>query len=187
MMISPRLRLVILGAALVLVCGTLAAIIVGQLDVSLGTASSEGINPAVASTQEPAPELPSYSLPPLADFAALSERPLFSRTRRPPAEGEEAPAQAVTQSGLEVTLTGVIIADERRVALIVPRNADKPVRLSEGERFQGWTLSEVEAEGVIFRQGTRAQVLELNHKGANPAANRLTRQPQRAGREGQKS
>ena len=186
MNISPRLRLVILGAALTLVCGTLAAIIASQLDASLSATPGEGINPTAASTEETAPELPSYSLPPLSDFAALSERPLFSRTRRPTLEDEAAPVP-VAQGGLEVVLTGVIIAGEKRVALIVPKNAAKPVRLAEGERFQGWTLSEVETEGVIFRQGTRAQILELNHKAANPAANRLTRQPQSHGREGQKS
>ena len=186
MNISPRLRLVILGAALILVCGTLAAIIASQLDTSQSATFGEGINSTAASREEAAPELPSYSLPPLSDFAALSERPLFSRTRRPALEDEEAPVQ-VAQGGLEVILTGVIIAGEKRVALIVPRNSAKAVRLAQGERFQGWTLSEVEAGGVIFRQGTRAQILELNHKAANPAANRLTRQPQRNGREGQKS
>ena len=187
MSLSPRLKMVVLAAGLLLICGLLSMVIVNQLDDQEAGRGDAAVEPANALTEQAAPELPEFDLPPLTEYATLMERPLFSSTRRPiVVEGNSAQAP-VTQQGLDVALTGVIIADESKVALIVPRNGVKPLRLSEGESYQGWTLSEVEAEGVIFRQGGRAQILELNHKPGGSGANQLTRQPQQPAGQGQKS
>ena len=72
MNISPRLRLVILGAALILVCGTLAAIIASQLDTSLSATFGEGINPTAA--------MKTWAF---SEFATVMERPTSGRRYRP--------------------------------------------------------------------------------------------------------
>jgi len=166
---SSRLRMAGLGLGLLLVCAALAAVVAGQLTHEDRTGAARKA-PSVGESAQAA--MPRYDLPPFEDFAELIERPLFSSTRRP-ISVDRAPAQvAASPQGLDITLKGVIVADDGKIALIVPRNAAKPVRLNEGQSFQGWTLSEVDAGGVIFRQGTRAQILELNHKsGAAVAEN----------------
>lgn len=161
MLRSPRVRLAALAAGLLLISTGLAVSIIGQLreaqPVERAAAPSDGLEPGALT-------MPGYELPPLEAFAELMARPLFSSTRRPiEADGEPAAVVAGPQ-GLDATLTGVIIAEESKVALIMPRNGNKPVRLIEGQRYQGWTLSEVDSEGVIFRQGTQAKILELDRK-----------------------
>jgi len=157
-----RMRTIAMAAALLLLCGGLAAVIADRLQDGRPSAGAE--TAAGDAVELAAPTMPQYELPPLEAYPELLDRPLFSSTRRP-VEADDAPVQAaVTSQGLDVVLTGVIIADGNKVALIVPRNTAKPVRLIEGQGYQGWTLSEVQSEGVIFRQGTRAQILELDRK-----------------------
>jgi len=165
---SSRLRLLAAFAGLLLICAALGALIVGQLRGGERAATGPASPPAAAESASPA--MPRFDLPPLEAYAELLERPLFSSTRRPVETDGEVAQVAVTSQGLDVGLTGVIVGDDSKVAIIMPRNAAKPVRLNEGQRFEGWILSEVDPEGVIFRQGTRAQILELNHKAGSAVA-----------------
>lgn len=168
---AGRFRTLGLAGGLALICVILAAVVAGQLK-NEGSGPIGEAPPSVIGDREVEMALPRYELPPFDSFAELVERPLFSSTRRPVA-ASAAPAQvAASPQGLDITLKGVIVADDSKVAIIEPRNAAKPVRLNKGQSYQGWTLSEVDAEGVIFRQGTRAQILELDHKAGAALAER---------------
>ncbi len=114
---------------------------------------------------EPPPE-PDFTMPAAESFSAILERPLFSPTRRPPAE------DAVTVEGsepvLEVTLVGIIISAEEEIAIVKPKGATGFIRLSEGDAFRGWTLESIEADRVAFRRGDIEEHFELIYEEPPP-------------------
>ncbi|HZK89088.1 MAG TPA: hypothetical protein VFC56_02980 [Stellaceae bacterium] len=76
--------------------------------------------------------------------AAALTRPLFSVTRRPPAETVSGPAD----SGLAgARLTGIVIAPDRHLAIFAVGGA-KPLELSEGEKLSGWQIDAIAAGEV---------------------------------------
>ena len=102
---------------------------------------------------------PNYTKAPLAEFSAVLERPLFSPTRRPPAEGTV--PEAAPEAELQVTLVGVIISSEEQIAIVRPKDASRFARLSVGDSFQGWTLASIEPKRVTFRRGDVEEHIEL--------------------------
>ncbi len=107
------------------------------------------------------PDQPSYSVAPVADFSAILERPLFSPTRRPPAEGVAAVVDPEPE--LQVTLVGVIISSEEQIAIVKPRDATSFARLSVGDSFQGWALDSIEPSRITFRRGDVEEHIELTY------------------------
>ena len=107
------------------------------------------------------PDQPSYTMAPLEDFAAILERPLFSPTRRPPAQGVV--AAAAPEPELQVTLVGVIISSEEQIAIVRLKDADRFARLSVGDSFQGWILDSIEPSRITFRRGDVEEHIELTY------------------------
>ncbi len=107
------------------------------------------------------PDQPSYTMAPLEDFAAILERPLFSPTRRPPAQGVT--AAAAPEPELQVTLVGVIISSEEQIAIVRLNDADRFARLSVGDSFQGWVLDSIEPSRITFRRGEVEEHIELTY------------------------
>ena len=107
-----------------------------------------------------------YDLPPLETFAETLERPLFRADRRPyrapqPVVVREPAPAPVADVRLEeqVALRATIIIDERRIALLHDIVNDSPLRLSRGDNVHGWTLTEVDTNGVVLQNGeTRARL-----------------------------
>ena len=96
-----------------------------------------------------------FVMPPAQDFVEIVTRPIFSPTRRPPPDTEVTLEEV--RSELEVDLVGVIISSGEEIAIVTPKSGSTFVRLSEGDRYQGWTVESIEADGITFR---RDQVLE---------------------------
>ena len=119
------------------------------------TSAGGGETPPLAAL----PAQPSYSLAPMADFSAILERPLFSPTRRPPAEGVA--AVAPSEPELKVTLVGVIISSDEQIAIVKLNDAASFARLSVGDSFQGWVLDSIEPSRVTFRRGDIEEHIEL--------------------------
>ena len=120
----------------------------------------------VATSADPAPLPPTppaaeFTLPALDAFTSVLARPMFSTSRRPPAE-TVAVAIATPEPTLDLALRGVILSSDERIALIVPAARTEVVRLREGEQFQGWTLVVVEADHVVFRLDVEELIFELN-------------------------
>lgn len=107
------------------------------------------------------PPAAEFSLPAIEAFTSVLARPMFSSTRRPPVE--EVVVVATPEPTLDVTLRGIILTGEERIALIVPAAGAEMVRLKEDERFEGWTLVAVESDHVVFRLGTEELILELTY------------------------
>ena len=83
------------------ICLVLAAFVYVQVQIETpGPAPSGGggATPPLAAL----PDQPSYTMAPAEDFAAILERPLFSPTRRPPAQGVD--AAPTPEPELQVTL-----------------------------------------------------------------------------------
>ncbi len=150
-----------LASALLLgVCLALAALVYAQVQMEApgpAPAGAGGETPPMAAL----PAQPSYALAPLDDFSAILERPLFSPTRRPPAQGE-APT-ATPESKLQVTLVGVIISSEEQIAIVRLKDASRFERLSVGDSFQGWILDSIEPSRVTFRRGDLEEHIELTY------------------------
>ena len=158
-MIARRRSGWLVSTLLLGVCLALAAFVYGQLQMEL-----PGPAPAVSGETPPLavlPAQPSYAMAPVEDFSAILERPLFSPTRRPPAEGE-VPA-AASEPELQVTLVGVIISSEEQIAIVRPKDATRFARLSVGDSFQGWILDSIEPSRITFRRGDIEEHIELTY------------------------
>lgn len=94
-------------------------------------------------------------LPPFADFAETSERPLFSATRRP------APAAAMLGIDGRYRLLGLVIAGTARHALLAPVAGGRTVELGEGEAVEGWTVTRIERDRVILSSPAGKATLAL--------------------------
>jgi hypothetical protein len=108
------------------------------------------------------PAQPSYAMAPLEDFSAILERPLFSPTRRPPAEGVA--AVVAPEPVLQVTLVGVIISSEEQIAIIKLKDGNRFARLSLGDSFEGWILETIEPSRITFRRGDVEEHIELTYE-----------------------
>jgi general secretion pathway protein N len=99
------------------------------------------------------------ALPPIESYAEVTARPLFSATRRP------APQQAFARGSPELTslvLTGVILTSDSRTALVQEAKAPKPIRLTEGQEIQGWTVQSILPDRIVIRRGTVEQEVRLH-------------------------
>lgn len=130
----------------------------------------------------PQPELPaevSFAMAPAETFSAVVERPLFSPTRRPPPGGTatiESP-----EPELDVTLVGIIISAEERIAIFKAKGVSQFARLSVGDSFQGWTLESIEPDRVSFQRGEIEEYIELAYEEPPPV--QKPRRPKRKTRD----
>lgn len=107
-------------------------------------------------------------IPPLAAFAEIIERPLFMENRRPYVapvvvrEPEPEPVAPVEPDITEqIALRATIIIGKKRIALIQELAIGKQRRLNQGEAYNGWTLTQVETDGISMQKGEEVRQLEL--------------------------
>lgn len=98
-------------------------------------------------TSSPTVNVPASPVPPERDqtrewIATVLARPLFSPTRRPPAESREASS---TVSGLP-RLAGIIVGPSGRSAIFA--GEPRPVVVPEGGRINGYIVSSIDAAEV---------------------------------------
>ncbi len=131
-----------------------------------------------------------FALPPMEAYAEVTTRPLFNEDRKPAPPGSQDPGPDDSENGeqdpveLNVTVTGIIITPEKRVAMVVDNATKEPLRLSEGMPLEGeqsaWTLTSIQPRKLVFDGGgvgpqevaleTYTQAL----KGGSPARARAT-------------
>jgi general secretion pathway protein N len=145
----------------------LGAVVYGELN---GDAASEGIEatagdaaaPSAAARPVAAANLgQGFSLPPLGSFAVVTERPLFSASRRPPPP--QASQEAIRQSGT-LALEGVILLHNQRLALISHGRPPTLVRVPEGQEIEGWTVVSIRPDGIVLQRDATRQELKLVDK-----------------------
>ena len=114
-------------------------------------------DPAIAAASQtlPAPTMapaPPISLPPAATFAELSQRPLFSQSRRPepPDRGRPGPPPARPN----LALLGIVMSGNTHYALIRHGNPPKLEPLAEGQSIEGWQIQTIGNDHVTLTSGS---------------------------------
>lgn len=137
---------------------------------------------------EAAPAVPKFAaiereamkLPPWGEYGDIVARPVFNESRLPeavPESGAEGETGEATTAPLNVTLTGVILMPNLKLAFVRDNatNTVQRVRVGnplEGEQ-NGWKLVELQPRGAVFEgAGLGRQELELatDTTGAAPSA-----------------
>jgi len=116
------------------------------------------------------PTPPELGLPPLAEFAAIVERPLFFPDRRPlPAEPPPPPPP---KEPLTANVVGIVMSGTQGTLLLrLPKEKDA-VTLRTGDIVQGWTLVEISPEGAVFERDGERAVLAPTLEDPNPRRRR---------------
>ena len=103
-------------------------------------------------------------LPPLEEYAEISDRPLFFEGRKVP-EDEPEEAVATVQTGRDkapsIELTGILFVDGVHYALVVDPAAKMTRRMKVGDEFRGWRLDEIAEDRVVVSSRERSEEILL--------------------------
>jgi hypothetical protein len=144
-------------AALLLLCGALAAVIVVEL-VSIGSPAS-GATPRKVAPSEAKLLPPLAAVAPEAAYPETAARPLWIPTRRPAPPTAAASQQTFARG--QFILQGVTIAGNTRIAMLKEKSTGRVHRVEQGRDLNGLQVAEVEAEKVTLAQGGEREVVEL--------------------------
>lgn len=116
-----------------------------------------------------APEIPANRpAVSLETFSDITERPLFRQDRRPyvaeaPAEPKQ-PRDTGSDITAQITLSGVVIDDDERIALIERKQDKKLQQLRQGDTFNGWTLDQIRPDDITMQKGQESRQIALTVK-----------------------
>lgn len=159
----------LLALALAGTCAVLVLVLAGQRWLAGGEPDLSAIQISPPGNATPSSlETRRFELPPKSEYAQVTARPLFNEDRRPEQldeteqpDGEIAAAEEASSELPPVSLTGVIITPEQRIAMLQHNQNREYVTLKVGEPLEGWTLDEVEHRRIVFSAGGRKEVVEL--------------------------
>ena len=168
---SALLRRYPLIAGLVVLAAILVAVL--ALEIASGNAMHERYS---ASAHARATPVQTRLLPPIAavnpeqEYPETAARPLFTPTRRPAPSAVAAGGPSSMSKG-QFTLTGVIIANGLKTALLRETRSGRVVRVEQGKEVNGMTVAEIEPEKVTLTQAGDQEVLALlvSKQGPMPA------------------
>ncbi len=101
-----------------------------------------------------------FTSPKIAAFSEITERPLFSEDREPPAEPVKTAAVA-RLSQLRLQLEGVAITPDAKIALLRDISRNNMLHLETGDIHDGWELTSITNNVATFRRGEEVQELTL--------------------------
>ena len=154
--------------ALIALCAVLGGVIYSELSAPIEGAASTA-SPAPAASKPLAAGEPDGFTPPAAQaYSEISERPLFSASRRPAPRQSSPEAIGAVSS---FVFAGSIISKTERVALVQHSQPVKLVRLREGDSLEGWTVVAIEADRVILEHNGDREELKPRDK-VSPTAPR---------------
>jgi hypothetical protein len=147
-----------------------AAVLLSLLAIWPWVAPQAAPGRATAAADTPPPPPAIADLPPLATFRAVFERPLFSPSRRPPAD------EATPVLGIGIAeryrLLGLLTAGQARRALLA--EGARRFEVAEGAALDGWTVTRIEQDRVVLSSPGGETELRLHRAGRNgvdPSAN----------------
>lgn len=138
------------------------------------TVSSPANGDEISSTARPAPEIMERGGAPLSVFSEIVERPLFRGDRRPYVP--VTPVKPGSRHGpgpdisTQISLSGVVINEGERIALIEHRQNKKLQQLRQGDSVNGWTLATIQAGGILMNKQGRTSQLTLIISPSQPAS-----------------
>ncbi len=161
---SPKSPEYGLTLPLALLCLVLGAVLViesalmrrGDSDAAPGTVQS---NPAAAESGADADAV--FELPPLEEFSAFVDRPLFLEGRRPVAEAEtlQTPKEE-DLAPLALSLMGVMLSPRGEWAILAEASG-KNRRVKLGGSIAGWRLVALKPDHVTVQRGDEKRDLPL--------------------------
>jgi hypothetical protein len=101
-----------------------------------------------------APAVAGFRMAPLANFAEVTSRPLFSSDRRPPK-----PLARAAEPGTPIVLSGIIILPERRYALIRDGASPMAKRVAEGDSIPFGTIKRILPDHIEIVVGNDANAV----------------------------
>lgn len=155
-------------AILFLACLGLGGIIAAEISAPIRDPSDGSAQPSTEQRDRnpiaarPAP----FSLPPLQSFASVTDRPLFSQSRRPSPQGSDDSLGPWSN----FVLAGIIISPASREALVLHGKPQTMVHVQEGQDIDGWLVTSILPDRVVFRGGTTEHELKLIDKTDTAAA-----------------
>ncbi len=109
-----------------------------------------------------------------ASLDAIENRPIFSPARAPVKSKADASAAAAAFP-TDVSLIGVIIDGQQKLALIKNTGAAFAGSVTEGVAIEGWTVAEIDADRIVLQSGAQKQAILLSSNRASaqsaPAVN----------------
>lgn len=103
------------------------------------------------------------TLPPIASYAAIVERPLFAPSRRPPpgiAAATGAPAES------RYRLVGIVANGARRKAFVA--DGARRIEIGEGDMLDGWTVKQIGSDRILLSSADGEAALRLKPAAAEP-------------------
>ena len=97
----------------------------------------------------------------ISQYSAILSRPLFVEGRMPFTEQEEEKSIVPTLSPLKLTLEGVVLSPETRVAVVRDLTNNNILRLGIGMAHNGWKVQKVDTQSVEFVRGGETQMIEI--------------------------
>jgi hypothetical protein len=151
-------------AALSLACSLLVATFYWQVSAGSGGVREQDGGAERAMPASPVFHADKSALQPALprDLSPLFDRPLFSQTRRPPAEPDTPPAtEPAAATPPEFVLRGVIVSPQSRRALLQTSGDGKLSRVREGETVEGWEVTAISPRKVTLRQAENVIEIRL--------------------------
>jgi hypothetical protein len=115
---------------------------------------------SVAASSPPAPRGADMPAPSREIFAEIATRTLFNPDRRlaaarpiAPPPAPPVPPPAPTPAFAAPTLMGVLISEDKRIAVLRVAGTTEALRLAEGEGIQGWIIKHVRPDKVTLLVG----------------------------------
>lgn len=94
---------------------------------------------------------------PDSEFAEVRQRPIFNEDRKPTPIVPETPVEVAVAVPLNITLTGIVMTPDFKLAMVRDNAKNEAVSLRIGMPLpgeqQGWTLTEIRARSVVFKNG----------------------------------
>lgn len=94
-------------------------------------------------------------MPPDSEFAEVRQRPIFNEDRKPTPIVEDQKVEVAQVVPLNITLTGVVLTPEIKLAMVRDNAKNEAVSLRIGMPLpgeqQGWTLAEIRSRSVVFK------------------------------------
>lgn len=104
-------------------------------------------------------------LPPraMAEFSAITERPVFFASRRPAPPTVDSKNQQRTLNG--IVLMGTVIGQGHKAALVHTPNSPSQQTIMEGDEVAGWRLEQVLPDRIVLSRGENSVEVSIweNH------------------------
>ena len=115
---------------------------------------------------------------PLSGLSATRDRPLFTPSRRAPAQAVAGPVAAAPPpppppsepERPQLTLVGAIVGGDEGIAVFLDQTNNNVVRLRTGQDHLGWVLRSVKGREATLEKNRQTTTLGLPAPGAGPAA-----------------